>query len=177
MLCGRHVIPAKFQRYAGFKSYQFGIENGHPYQDISDPEGWRCSIKRDDGWLLVRLLRTKFPCEIEVLQTLARIDGECEREYRYVRIHSAYECLFDRREKEFSAIRHALAHPAGSLRDRSVVESLEARFGGTRLDLRKYGHQKEIYRCIGQMLMAIDQELCRRIVRRWADVVICSLSE
>jgi hypothetical protein len=173
MLCG-DVIPLKFQRHAGLADYRFKLENGRSYQGAEDSSGWKCSISQDNTWIAIRLPYIKFPCETEVLRILAPIDGECEREYRYVKIHSAYECLFSKREVDFSAIRHALAHPSTSLRDAAVIKSLERRFGGSRLDLHNYHHQKEVYRCIGQMLIAIDRELYERIHRRWVDVAICA---
>jgi hypothetical protein len=161
MLCGYDVIPEKFHKYAGVRNYQFKIRNGFPYQNIDDQKGWFCEVDRDSRWVEICLPLDKFPHEIEILASLAKIDGECEREYRYIRIHSAYESVISNKNIDFSAVRHALAHSIAILTRKNVRDSLTQRFGGLRIDLHNYHHQKEAYRCIGQMLIAIDQEIHR----------------
>lgn len=42
------------------------------------------------------------------------------------------------------------------------------------MNLREYEHQKEFYRCIGQMLIAIDRSVHTRALRKWGDVIMRS---
>jgi len=171
MLCGPDIIPIKFYKYSGLHDYHFTIRNEFPYQDIYSLPGWICLVLRNERWVEILLPFEKFPHETEALSILAKMDGECEREGRYIRIHSAYECVVSEREMEFSSIRHALVHPVTVLTRKNVRDSLQQRFGALKINLRNYHHQKEFYRCIGQMLIATDQEIQRRISFNWKNVV------
>jgi hypothetical protein len=73
--------------------------------------GWPCDICRDSRWEEVYLPYAIFRNEVEALAILSSVDGEMEREGRYIKVHSAYEAVVLNREVDFSAIRHFLAHP------------------------------------------------------------------
>jgi hypothetical protein len=76
-----------------------------------------------------------------------------------LRLFSAYESLINTRDVDATAIRHSLAHPPHALRDPKIVRSLKRRFGGLRLDLRDYIHQKEFYRCMAIIICATDHAI------------------
>ena len=97
-----------------------------------------------------------FPSQVEALFILSKIDGETERQGRYINVHSAYEAVVSPRDVTLSAIRHALAHPITALTRSDVHGVLFSQFGSLRIDLAKYEHQKVVYRSIGAMLIAIE---------------------
>lgn len=134
--------------------------------------GWPCDICRDSQWEEVYLPYAIFRNEVEALAILSPLDGETEREGRYIRVHAAYEAVVLGREVDCSAIRHFLAHPIVRLTRTDVQESIVRRFGPTGVDLRRYQHQKEFYRCIGQMLIAVECSVYARVISAWDQVVL-----
>jgi hypothetical protein len=81
------------------------------------------------------------------------------REQRYLTLFSAYESLIANRDVDATAIRHSLAHAPNALRDPKIVQSLKHRFGGVRLNLGNYNHQKEFYRCMATVICTMDQAI------------------
>jgi len=134
--------------------------------------GWPCHIYRDKKWERVYLPYSKFPHEVEALAILSPLDGETEREGRYIKIHAAYEAVVVDRETDYSSIRHFLVHPVARLTRPNVSKSLIRRFGPSGLDLRNYHHQKEFYRCIGQMLIAVDEAIHTSVISACDEVII-----
>ena len=134
--------------------------------------GWPCDVYRDTQWAEVYLPYGKFRNEVEALAILSPLDGETEREGRYIRVHAAYEAVVVDREVDYSAIRHFLAHPIVRLTRADVRESIARRFGSSGIDLRYYQHQKEFYRCIGQMLIAVERSVYSRVISAWNQVVL-----
>jgi len=173
-LCGASdIIPMKFHKHSGIRDHQFMVKNAS-YKKYYDMPGWPCTILKDLEWVEIYLPYNQFPNEVEALAILSVLDGECEREGRYIRVHAAYEAVVSEREIDYSAIRHFLVHPVARLTRPSVRDSLINRFGPRGLDIRQYYHQKEFYRCIGQMLIAIDDALYRNIISGWNNVIIKS---
>jgi hypothetical protein len=165
------VIPMKFHKHSGVLDYQFGIRNARPDQIFYDMPVWPCEVHKDSHWEEVYLPYGKFPHEVEALAILSPLNGETEREGRYIKVHTAYEAVVVDRETDYSAIRHFLAHPIVRLTRLKVRESLVRRFGSTGLDLRNCQHQKEFYRCIGQMLIAVDQSVHKAFISKWDQVI------
>jgi len=166
------VIPMKFHKHSGVRDYLFEICNARPYQNLYDMPGWPCAVHKDSHWEEVYLPYGEFPHQVEALAILSPLDGETEREGRYVKVHAAYEAVVVDRETDYSAIRHFLAHPVVRLTRPNVRESLVRRFGATGLDLSNYQHQKEFYRCIGQMLIAVDKAVHEAVISTWDQVII-----
>lgn len=166
------VIPMKFPKHSGIRDHQFMIKSACPLQKFSDMPGWPCTVLKDSEWTEVYLPYKQFPNEVEALAILSTLDGESEREGRYIKMHAAYEAVVSQRETDCSAIRHFLVHPIARLTRPKVRRSLAKRFGSHGPDLRQYYHQKEFYRCIGQMLIAIDNAVHSRILSEWRKVII-----
>jgi len=166
------VIPMKFHKHSGVRNYQFRILNARPYQKFYEMPGWPCAVDKDSHWEEVYLPYDEFPNEVEALAILSPLTGETEREGRYIKVHAAYEAVVVDRENDYSAIRHFLAHPVVRLTRPNVRESIVRRFGTTGLDLRNYQHQKEFYRCIGKMLIAVDKAVNKAVVGKWDQVII-----
>ncbi len=162
----------KFHKHSGVLDYQFGIRNARPYQDFSSMPGWPCSVHKDSHWEEVYLPYVEFPHEVEALAILSPLDGQTEREGRYIKVHAAYEAIVVDRETEYSAIRHFLVHPIVRLTRPKVCRSLIKRFGPHGLNLREYYHKKEFYRCIGQMLIAIDKAVYSKVISEWKKIII-----
>ncbi|MBS0431139.1 MAG: hypothetical protein JSS21_01865 [Proteobacteria bacterium] len=102
---------------------------------------------------------------------LSGVDGETERQSRYINIHSAYEAVVRPRDVALSAIRHALAHPVTALTRPAVRATLLRRFGTLRIDLRKHEHQKIVFCAIGAMLIAIDNAVYQSFSARAEELV------
>ena len=165
------LIPQKLHRYCGILDHFFSVFYGDPYQDTSINPGWVCAVWRDESWHQLCLPFDEFPHEVEALAILSRLNGEEEREGRYIQVHAAYEAVVPVRDLECSSIRHLLAHPVTRLTRQSVRSSLLRRFGKKGLDLRDYFHRKEFYRCMGIMLIAIDDAIDATISSRWGHVL------
>ena len=165
------VIPVKFHKYSGVHDYQFTVRNERPFQNYTNMPGWPCSILKDSMWNEIYLPYEIFPNEVEALAILSPLDGESEREGRYIKIHVAYEAVVNDRETDYSAIRHFLVHPIVRLTRPNVQKSIVQRFGPYGLDLREYYHQKEFYRCIGQMLIAIDKTVHENVISAWGKII------
>ena len=165
------VIPNKFHTYSGVQKHEFRINNRSMRAHVPSAPGWPCDILVDGRWDHVYLPFTPFAAEVEALAILSSLDGETEREVRYVRIHSAYEAVVPARDPDVSALRHLLAHPVTQLTRPEVRSSLLRRFGALAINLRDYQHQKEFYRCIGKMLIEIDDSIYERLIYRWEELV------
>jgi hypothetical protein len=166
------IIPIKFQKYSGVGGYQFRIRNAYPHQRFENMPGWPCDMLRDTKWVRIYLPWDRFPNEVEALAILGSLDGETEREGRYIKVHAAYEAVVNERDIEYSSIRHFLAHPIVRLTRAAVQESVVKRFGSFGVNLRHYQHQKEFYRCIGQMILAVECSVYSRVMCRWDEVVL-----
>ena len=162
----------KFHKHSGVNDYQFGIRNARRYQNFYNMPGWPCVVRKDSHWENIYLPYGEFPHEVEALAILSPLDGETEREGRYIKIHAAYEAVVLNRETDYSAIRHFLAHPVVRLTRPKVRESIIRRFGARGIDLRNYQHQKEFYRCIGQMLIKVDKVIHEAVIFKWDKVII-----
>ncbi len=163
-ICGDDIIPIKFKRHCGVRDHVFRI--GNP-RIIGRVDPWPCHVLFDDHWVHLHLPSAEFSAEVEALSLLSSLDGETERRSRYIAVHSAYEAVVSDRDVDFSSLRHALVHPSIRLNRPSVRESLHRRFNSLEIDLRNYYHQKEYYRCIGRMLIAIDKAIYNAIQARW----------
>jgi hypothetical protein len=171
-LCSRSdIIPKKLHKYSGVCDHPFRIQNAYPYQNFNNMPGWPCAVYHDSQWKEVYLPYDKFPNEVEALAILSRLDGETEREGRYIRIHAAYEAVVVDRNVDYSSIRHFLAHPIVCLTRPNVQESLIRRFGIKGLSISNYQHRKEFYRCIGQMLIAVDKAVYTSVISKWDRVI------
>lgn len=82
-------------------------------------------------------------------------------------MHNAHEVLLGSPSLEARAIRHSFAHASTELRDPVIVASLKSRFGGTRVDFRLHAHKREIFRCLGSMLIALDAGLSSQLLERY----------
>lgn len=171
-LCARtDVIPQQFHKASGLSSHQFRIGNGLERYGRGEISAWPCEILRNNVWSPVAVPIDRFPSEVEALAILASLDGETEREGRYINVHSAYEAVVKSREVELSAIRHALAHPITRLTRPDVRAAIEKHFGGMRIDLSLYEHKKPFFVCIGRMLIAIDNALFAVFNLRWKELI------
>lgn len=153
------VIPLKFTKYSGIETHSFRIRNKYQLHKLSPESGYEIEAYIDNVWQKIILSFEEYPNQIESLAILSKLSGETERQGRYINVHTAYESVVNNRDVSFSPIRHALAHPVTKLTRKNVRESLIERFGELDIDLSNYYHQKEIYRCIGQMLIQIDNSI------------------
>lgn len=174
-LCGSEdIIPHKFHKYSGVKDYEFRVSPKQFNQNANIEEGWFCNVKLSE-WESVYLPYEHFPNQIEALAILSKLDGETERPGRYINVHMAYESVVKERNVEYSSIRHALAHPITKLTRPTVKNSLLNRFGGLSIDLTDYYHQKEFYRCIGQMLIETEKAVYEYIIQNISIIKIATI--
>lgn len=171
MLCAADVIPQHFHKVSGLSAHEFRVANGTGRSRTRAIEVRPCKIKIEGTWRRVLAPISRFPSEVEALAILSNIDGETEREGRYISVHSAYEAVVKPKELELSAIRHALAHPITNLTRPEVRAALEKHFGGPRINLSLYEHKKPFFICIGRMLIAIDNALFSSFTQRWNELV------
>lgn len=150
------VIPLKHQRQSGILSHTFRIKVGRIRGSVFNFRELSVNLLISDQWETYLVPVEKFPSEIEALVILSEVDGESEREGRYIRVHSAYEAVVRPRDVALSSIRHALAHPITALTRPNVRAALNANFGGMRINLNTHKHQKILYHSIAKMLIAID---------------------
>lgn len=138
-----------------------------------DPSLPICEVlmKRDGALELVKIPVVSFAKECDAITTLARIDGETVREKRYIVIYSAYEALVRQRIVLHGAIRHSFAHATTSLTRENVRHALIENLGGLRLNFRSHEHLKVYYRCLVEMLVAIDQALKETFEVRRSELV------
>jgi hypothetical protein len=167
---GRDVIPRQFHNVSGMSSHEFRIGNGLGRFWHGEINAWPCEIKRDGLWTRLLVPISLFPSQVEALAILADVDGETEREGRYIKVHSAYEAVVQPREVELSAVRHALAHPISSLTRPQVRQALERCFGGLRINLSLHDQKKTFFIFIGRMLIAIDKALFEVFSERWNEL-------
>ena len=155
-------------------SHTFRIASNGNYRHVGSLDQLKAFpvLIQDHGvWAKYLVPLAHFPSEIEALAILAGLDGETERLGRYINVHSAYESVVRPRDVTLSAIRHCLAHPITVLTRPEVHAALNSHFGGLRIDLKKYEHQKIVYRSIGAMLIAIDIAIYRTFSAQKQDLV------
>jgi hypothetical protein len=163
-LCAQgDVVPLKFHKYSGVIDHKFRIHSKRYLGSVDHQAGYLIEIEIDGNWQALSLPFDRYPNQIEALAILTELDGESERQGRYINVHIAYEAVVKDRDVTFSSIRHALAHPITKLTRPDVRQSLINRFGGLDIDLKNYQHQKEIYRCIGQMLIQIEKSIYEEV--------------
>lgn len=159
------VIPLKFHKISGIKDHEFRIRTDRYLNKPHHDDGYLVEIYINNQWVKIRLPFNEYPHQIEALAILSILDGESERQGRYINVHIAYEAAVKDRDVEYSSIRHALAHPITKLTRANVKKSLVSRFGRLDIDFKNHQHQKEIFRCIGQMLIKIEEAIFEDIVK------------
>lgn len=157
------VIPIKHQRPSGILSHAFRVKVGRIRGSVLNLRELPVDLLLAGQWEKYLVPVAKFPSEVEALVILSEVDGESEREGRYIRVHSAYEAVVRPRDVALSSIRHALAHPITALTRPDVCAALNANFGGMRIDLRTHKHQKILYHSIARMLVATEIAIFSRI--------------
>ena len=171
-LCGGwDVIPLKFQRKSGVLGHDFKVATHRVHPAPETIAAWPVLIHTDGSWVRYAVPAATFPLEVEALSILSNLDGESERAGRYINVHSAYEAVVNPRDVTLSAIRHALAHPVTGLSRPDVLTALAAHFGGLRINLARYDHQKVIYHSIGAMLIAIDDAIYKAFQNRMHELI------
>jgi hypothetical protein len=171
MLCGTDLVPIKYRGSSGLSAHTFRVvkaSRGIP--DFAHP-AHAVRVLHDGQWTEVRVPVDSFPAEVEAISILAQVDGETEREGRYINVHSAYEAVVSSRAVHLSSIRHALAHPITSLTRPSVKAALVQRFGGPHIDFASHVHKKVYYQCLVEMLVHIDDALFATFNSRWHELV------
>jgi hypothetical protein len=158
------AIPQKFHKHSGILDHDFRVKSLLRKTETEYDLGWPIEIFTDK-WIKTTLPYKDYPHQIEALAILTRQDGETERQGRYINIHIAYESVEKERDVELSSIRHPLAQPITKITRPNVQESLTTRFGSLEINLHNYTHQKEIYRCIGQMLIATEDSIYNYIIK------------
>ena len=171
-LCaGSDVIPLQFQRASGVLSHTFRLATHRYIGSLDGLTAFPVLIRDAGAWTQYLVPLAEFPSEVEALAILAEIDGETERQGRYINIHSAYEAVVRPRDVTLSAIRHALAHPITALTRPDVHAALLSQFGSLRIDLARYEHKKAVYCAIGAMLIAIDDAIYQAFMARIQELV------
>lgn len=93
-LCAQSdVIPQQFHKASGLAAHEFRIGNGLGRYWQKKNAVWPCEIRQDGIWKRVLVPISHFPSEVEALVILLNIDGETEREGRYINVRSAYEAV------------------------------------------------------------------------------------
>lgn len=171
------LVPKKFWGISGIANYPFQVRAlGHetlwltkakPSVIRPDLPSVACSFIRGERVEHVLIPERAAPKICEAIRLLARLSGETPRIERYIDVYRAYECLVSKRDIDYASLRHALAHASSSLTRPATVNSLKARFGTLEVDPRCYEHQKELYRCMGGMLIEIDRAMFETLVRQW----------
>jgi len=168
---GKDAIPLKFQRISGVLDHNFRIATHRVFPIPDAVTTWPVHINLNGTWGRYGVPIAVFPFQVGALELLAGIDGESERAGRYIKVHSAYEALVRPRDVSLSAIRHALAHPITSITRPDVRAALTNHFGGLRINLKSYDHQKIVYQSIGRMLIAIDVAMYETFKNRLNELV------
>lgn len=159
MLCGTDIVPLKYHQSSGFSAHTFRVtKESRRLSDFAHP-AFAVRVLHDGQWAGVRVPVVSFPAEAEAIAILAQVDGETEREGRYINVHSAYEAVVPSRAVHLSSIRHVLAHPITSLTRPNVKAALVQHFGGSQIDFASHAHKKVYYRCLVEMLVHIDDAL------------------
>ncbi len=150
------LVPKQFHHVSGLRQHKFRVS--YPYYHRSWPDN-AIPVTLDSGPDSILVTATVSPAAFATLRYLGSVDGETSRELRYLTVHNAHEALLGSSPMEARAIRHSLAHASSELRDPAVVASLRSRFGGTRVDFGVHAHRREVFRCLGIMLVALDDGL------------------
>lgn len=173
MLCASiDVVPKKYRRSSGLLDAKFFLRQASRLYPNPSLPTCEVTAERGDGTVeLVKIPVALFEKECEAITALAKVSGETVRETRYIAIHSAYEALVQDRVVLLSAIRHSFAHAATSLTRANVRQALTENFGGLRVDLDSHEHLKIYYRCLVDMLIAIDRALKNTLESRRSELV------
>jgi len=160
------LVPQQFHHVSGMHRHSFRVS--YPYSYRRDPDAAIPVALESDGSRTSILVTSKAsPRAFEALRLLGSVNGETSRELRYLTVHNAHEAVLGSPPLEARAIRHSLAHASTELRDPGVLTSLRSRFGGTRVDLGLHAHRREVFRCLGAMLVALDNRLYLELNERY----------
>lgn len=162
----RGLVPTRFHGVCGFRQHTFRtlLPNwSPPLRRVDGKNALRIGVARDGRIDVVSVERVFQPVVYDALVMIASVDGESDREHRYVTLFSVYESLVADRDIDATAIRHALAHAPYALRDPKVVTSLRRRFDGMRIDCREYRHQKAFFCSLALIICSIDREIAWRL--------------
>ncbi len=158
------LVPIQFHHVSGLRRHAFRTSYPHVlHGNTSLP----VTLVRKGGTTSIVVTAAASPDIFEALRLLGSVDGETNRELRYMTVHNAHEALLGAPPMEARAIRHSFAHASTELRDPAVVASLNARFGNTRVDFGQHSHKREVFRCLGGMLIALDTGLYRALEARY----------
>lgn len=168
-------VPKQFQLRAGIRAHAFRVlrASPHSYVQYIDSQGRPYEIDESASCEIVfrgspRPLLLPFSVDARLAEGVTYLGAALSsgnRVNRYINLHNAYESIASIRRPEFSAIRHALAHPAGSLTKPATVAALTRMFGGPYINLHLHSHQAQFFRCLGQMLIETDTLLFEGILR------------
>ena len=158
------LIPTQFHVVSGLRGHVF--RTIFP-QSVRGDSSTRITIDRGNESKSFVVSANTDPRVFETLRLLDSVDGETNRELRYLTVHNAHEVLLGPPSLEARSIRHSFAHASTELRDPAVVASLKSRFGSTRVDFRLHVHKREIFRCLGSMLIALDAGLSSQLLERY----------
>lgn len=159
----RRLIPLKFHVSSGLRAHEFRVlppSVGYKNSTEEMVRGrFRCAVRKGATLEPAIVLRDCLPGPFEALTVICQVDDETNRVERYLTVYRGYESVQQDRDIDISAVRHSFAHSNSTLRDPAVVASLQRRFGSLNIDFLVYSHQKEFYRSLGKMLIAIDKSL------------------
>ncbi len=159
------LIPLQFRFVSGVRDYEFKTRFFHPRYS-ANADTLPAQVKLGSIFCDLVISRAKDPTLFEAMKRLLEVDGETNRELRYMTVHNAYEALVRHRDIDITSIRHSFAHPADQLTHPAVIQSLNKRFGSTEINLREHSHKREYFRCLGGMLVVLDQVLARELELR-----------
>lgn len=158
------LIPKQFHLVSGLRRHHFRVS--YPFYHRSWPDT-TISVTLDSGTHSILVNSGIAPRAFEALRHLGSVDGETGRELRYLTVYNAHEALLGAAPMDARAIRHSFAHASTELRDPAVLASLHSRFGGTRVGLMIHAHRREVFRCLGVMLIALDDGLYTELYERY----------
>jgi len=168
------MIPARYHKVSGIGAFYPRIcSAGGPYhlflkidRRARDYAACRAIIRKSIMTVLVP------DTEDDLYSSLVMFNDPkgWQRSVRFVNYYKIYECLENNRRIEFSAIRHAIAHPARRLHNKEVVNFLKEKFGSTKLDLESYPpnyrHLRIFYSYFGKLIMETDEVILQAVMAR-----------
>jgi hypothetical protein len=158
----RGLIPLQFQVSSGLRAHEFHVllpSWRYEHTEERTRGQFRCAVREGATVVPAIVSRDCLPGPFEALTVICQVDDETNRVERYLTVYRGYESVQQDQDIDISAVRHSLAHSNSKLRDPAVVASLQRRFGSLSIDFRSCSHQKEFYRSLAKMLIAIDQSL------------------
>jgi hypothetical protein len=162
----KRLVPLQFHQMAGLNSYDFRtLPPASEYAGHWEQTGTVEVCVMVDGRAQLRTIAEREMSDVfQALILVGRVDDETVREQRYVCVYSAYECVGGNRIVDAAAVRHSLAHPPSRLKDQAIVGSLRRRFGGVKIDLRRYDHRKEFFLSLARLAMQIEDRIFHRLL-------------